>query len=182
MSEEIICVLDKSGSMGIVADDALGGFKEFIKEQKTLGDPNITVIWFDDEFEVGYEGKLADMPDPTQWPVRGLTALNDAIGKAFAHVAERFSKESPEQVTMAILTDGEENDSKEYTTESVGKLIKEHQDKYGWDVIFLAADQDAWAVAQHYNIKKANAINYTSDNTIGGFADMSRTVFASRVG
>ena len=182
MSEEIICVLDMSGSMASVRDDALGGFKEFLKEQKTLGDPNITIIWFDDSFEVGYEGKLADMPEPTVWPIRGMTALNDAIGKTFRHVAERFNREHPEKVTMAILTDGEENDSKEFSKSAVADLIKEHQDKYNWDVIFLAADQDAWAVAQDYNIKKTNAINYSSDRTYDGFAAMASTVLASRVG
>lgn len=180
MSEEIICVLDMSGSMYSVADDALGGFQEFIKEQKTLGDPNITVIWFDHSFEVGYEGKLADFSAPNEWPANGMTALNDAIGKAFNHVSKRFDEEKPERVTMAILTDGEENNSKEFTKTMVGDLIKDHQDNYGWDVIFLAADQDAFLVAKDYNIKEHNAINYSSADTGSGFADLSRTVFTSR--
>ena len=180
MSEEIICILDMSGSMYEARHDALGGFNKFIEDQKTIGDPNITVVWFDDTWELGYEGKLADMPEQRIWPINGMTALNDAIGKTFKHVAERFEKEKPDTVIMAILTDGEENDSTEFTKKVIADLIKEHQDKYGWEVIFLAADQDAWEVAKGYNINAINAINYSSNDTRKGFSTFSDSVLSYR--
>ena len=90
MKEEIICVLDASGSMGAVADDAIGGFKDFVKKQKEIGEAKLTVVWFDSEWDLDYEGNLEDYKTPDIWPVRGMTALHDAIGKTFNHVKQRF--------------------------------------------------------------------------------------------
>jgi len=159
--QEIICVLDKSASMGSVAEEAKAGFNKFIKAQQEVGEANITIVFFDDAWELFYSGKLSECQPLGFWPIMGMTALHDAIGKTINHVRERFSKEKPEKVIMAILTDGHENCSKEFTRESVAKLIKHHQDEYAWEVIFLAADQDAWAAAQHLNIKKADAYSVT---------------------
>lgn len=178
--QEIICVLDKSGSMQSVRNDAVEGFNAFIEEQQKIGDANLTVVWFDHGFEVGYEGKLSEMKTLESWPSGGMTALTDAIGKTFNHVQDRFSMESPEKVIMAILTDGEENSSKEFDNKAVSELITEHQTKYGWNVIFLAADQDAWSVAQHYGILKENAISYASADTRAAFTSYSQSVSMSR--
>ena len=109
MTVEIICVLDKSGSMEMVATDARGGFNQFIKDQQKIGEANLTLIWFDHAFSVGYEGKLSEMKPIDEWPIGGMTALRDAIGFTFAHVKPRFTIESPEKVILAILTDGHEN-------------------------------------------------------------------------
>lgn len=179
--QEIICLLDKSGSMQNVKNDAVGGFNAFLEDQKKYPSPaNLTLAWFDDTFEISFEGNIQDAKEISHWPSGGMTALYDGIGKVFQHVSERFTKESPEKVIFAILTDGEENNSKEYSKQNVADLIKEHQDKYGWEVIFLAADQDAWAVSSQLNIKSANTIAYASLNTKGGFADYSRTIGAFR--
>jgi Mg-chelatase subunit ChlD len=171
--QEIVCVLDKSGSMQSVKSDAVGGFNKFIYDQKEIGRANLTLIWFDDSFEVSYEGDLDMFNEVKSWPNGGMTALTDAIGKTFNHVRERFTNESPEKVILCILTDGEENASKEFTSEAVKKLIEEHQSKYGWSVVFLAADQDAWAAGGKYGINKNLCVNYDSQNTIGGFESMT---------
>ena len=81
---------------------------------------------------------------------------------------------------MAILTDGYENDSHEFTKQGVADLIKHHEDKYGWEVIFLAADQDAAAVGAAMNMKLDNSINYTNTNTRKGFSDLTSAVSSYR--
>lgn len=145
--EEIVCVLDKSGSMGAVREDARSGFNTFVKvvkEQLAVRDANLTLVWFDHEWQVGFEGRLSEFKPLKSYPIGGMTALLDGIGKTIAHVGRRFSHEHPEKVILAVLTDGHENSSKEFTTQTVSALIQEHREKYGWDVVFLAADQDAW--------------------------------------
>lgn len=171
--QEIICVLDKSGSMYSVREEAISGLNSFLEEQKKVGEANLTLVWFDNGFSIGYEGLLSEAPPVEEWPNGGMTSLRDAIGKTFAHVHDRFSREHPEKVVMAILTDGQDNTSHEFTIEAVKSLIDEHEDKYGWDVVFLAANQDAWAVGQHYGIKFDKAHSYDSSNTRGGFATLS---------
>ncbi len=180
--QEIICVLDMSGSMMPVENDAVGGFNQFLKDQKEIKEEaNLTVFWFDDKFKVGYEGNLKEMEPLKEWPIGGMTALTDAIGKSFSHVADRFHKEKPEKVVMAILTDGFENASKEFTKTLVAKLIADHKEKYGWTVIFLAADQDAWNVSKTYNVGKGSTYSYDSANTRQGFGLMSTATGAARV-
>lgn len=171
--DEIICVLDKSGSMQAVAGDAVGGFNKFVEDQRNYADANLTVIWFDDSFKVVYEGRLSEYKNISEWPNGGMTALTDAIGKTFNHVKERFTKERPKNVILAILTDGHENRSCEFSKKGVADLIKEHQDKYKWQVLFLAANQDAWATSQQYNIKLSNTFAYHSSDTKAGFDSYS---------
>jgi len=178
--QEIICILDKSGSMATCADDAIGGFRKFIEDQKKIGDCNLTVVWFDDTYELAYEGPLSKYEPPPTWPIQGMTALYDAIGKTFNHVNPRFEKEKPEKVIMAILTDGYENASKEFKAETIKDLITHHQNNYGWEVIFLAADQDAWATGQLLGIKMDKAVSYNSNDTRSGFAMYSNLVAEAR--
>jgi uncharacterized protein YegL len=178
--QELICILDKSGSMQAVANDAVHGFNSFLKSQKAIGEANLTVVMFDDKFEVAYEGLLSKGKKLKQWPNGGTTALYDAIGKTIEHVRERFSQEQPEKVIMAIMTDGEENSSQQFNKDQIASELKEHQDKYGWDVIYLAANQDAWAVAESLNIAADNAFDFDTDNTVGAFAMYSDAVSERR--
>ena len=179
--EEIICVLDISGSMFMTRDDALGGFNQFVDDQLAIRDANLTVVFFDNKFEVHYEGKLSEFPKLTSWTARGTTALYDAIGKTFSHVGPRLRKENPKKVIMAILTDGMENASVEHTEESVSALVKEYQNTCGWDVIFLAADQDAWTTALNLGIKRGDTHTYSSKETKTGFATYSTSVGSKRL-
>ncbi len=178
--EELIVVLDISGSMKEKAKEAKIGFNQFIQEQKKVGDANLTVIFFDDRFDVMYEGRLSQYPPLFTYPWRGMTRLLDAIGKTFEHVRDRFTREKPGKVTLAVLTDGFENDSRVFTTETVADLIKEHREKYGWSVVFLAADQDAWDTAQHLNIGRHETHSYDSVDTVKGFGTFSHAVTESR--
>jgi uncharacterized protein YegL len=176
MMQELICILDKSCSMQAVANDAVHGFNSFLKIQQELGEANLTVVMFDDQFEVAYEGKLSQGKPLKQWPNGGMTALYDAIGKTINHVRERFSREQPEKVIVAIMTDGEENSSSQFNKDQIASELKEHQDKYAWDVIYLAANQDAWAVAESLNIAADNAFDFDTENTIAAFDLYSNAV------
>jgi Mg-chelatase subunit ChlD len=178
--QEIICILDGSGSMAGVANEARNGFNQFLKDQQEIGDANITVIWFDHEWSVEYEGCLKDAKPIGSWKLGGMTALYDAIGKTFNHVKDRFDVEKPEKVIMAIQTDGHENCSKEFTKSIAGDLIKEHEEKYGWEVVFLGAGLSVAEQARDLNIKACNTIVYDSSNTKGGLGQYSSTVASRR--
>ena len=180
MKTEIICILDKSGSMHKVKNDAIEGFKKFINDQKQIGNCNITIVWFDTNWEIEYEGPLKDYTPPDEYPAQGLTALYDAIGKTINHINPRLSKESPDKVILAILTDGEENSSTEFDEKKINEIIKHHVDKYNWNVVYLAADQDAWDAASKIGIPKDFVFNYTSSDTKEGFDIYSRTISSLR--
>jgi len=82
---QIICILDRSGSMSRIMDDSIGGFNTFIKQQKELPDEaTLTVVLFDDKYELLYDNvDIKEVKEITsdEWFPRGSTSLHDAIGK-----------------------------------------------------------------------------------------------------
>ena len=170
--QEIICILDGSGSMSTVADEAMNGFNQFLKDQQAIGEANLTLVWFDTGYDVAYEGRLSEAQPLTSWRTGSWTALNDAIGKTFAQVKERFTREKPEKVILAIQTDGMENASKEFTLQMVKNLIQEHENKYGWTVIYLGAGLKSASQAQSLGIGLQNIHVYEPVKTKAAFTNI----------
>lgn len=167
---EIICVIDRSGSMGHIRSDAIGGFNTFLEEQKRVDKPcKFTYVQFDDVYEMVHNGiPIRDMPplnEDTYVP-RGMTALHDAIGRTICTVGERLSatpeRDRPGKVLFVILTDGVENFSKEYNLDEISKMITHQREKYNWEFVFLAANQDAFVAGRALGIQY-NA-NFTPDS------------------
>lgn len=167
---EIVAILDRSGSMDTIKLDAIGGFNTFIDEQKQQdGEANLTVVLFDNQYEILQDRvnlKDAIKLDNKNYIPRGGTALFDAIGKTIATFRERHAKgEVQGGLICSILTDGEENSSKEFkTTDSIKKLITEAESELGWSFVFLAANQDAFAAGSNFGISGANTMSYAADS------------------
>ena len=171
---DITVVLDRSGSMGSVRDDTIGGFNTFIGEQKKIeGKCNLTLVQFDTEYEFVHKGqnitKVASLDHSTFVP-RGMTALLDAVGRAIVETGQRLAEmnedDRPNKVIFVIQTDGAENASKEYNRAKVMEMIKLQQDKYNWEFIFLGANQDAISTGASMGIKGGKSLSYAS-NTVG---------------
>ena len=164
---EIVFLIDRSGSMGGLETDTIGGFNAFIKKQKQMeGDTIVTTVLFDDKYELLWNGIDAEKVKLTskEYFVRGSTALLDAIGKTILDVGYRLSVMGEEQrsskVIFVITTDGMENASKEFTYRKIKELIKHQQEKYDWEFIFLGANIDAAKEACNIGISEDNAFNY----------------------
>jgi hypothetical protein len=164
---EIIFLLDRSGSMGGLESDTIGGFNAFIENQRKLeGETLVTGVLFDDQYEVIWNGAEAEKVKLTaeQYYVRGCTALLDAVGKSILDVGYRLSKTKennrPGKVIFVITTDGFENASREFTYEKVKELIKHQQKKYSWEFIFLGANIDAEKEADSLGIHANNAFSF----------------------
>jgi len=137
---EIIAILDRSGSMQGKEIDTIGGYNSLIEKQKKLKkDVCVTLVLFDSNnpCEVVYENKkINDVPilDSNTYFARGCTPLLDAIGKSIVSVNERYKNASatevPANVICLIITDGLENDSKEYKREQIKKLVENQKDKF----------------------------------------------------
>jgi len=187
---DITVVLDRSGSMAAVADDTIGGFNQFLLDQKRApGTGVLTLVQFDNEYEFVHTAKpLADVPplSTATFVPRGSTALLDAIARAIGETHERIAKmhevERPGVVIVVILTDGQENSSRETTLETVFARITEQQEKRGWKFIFLGANQDAIKSAARIGIGAAHSLSYahTSHGSRSAFASTSKSVAALR--
>ena len=176
----IICILDRSGSMSNIINDSIGGFNGFLNKQKELPDEaTLTVILFDNQYELIYDNvdiKLANEMTKDIWYPRGMTSMYDAIGKAINSEIGRFAKmgkDKPAKVLVCVVTDGYDNQSKEYNIESIKKLIKDCEND-NWNFIYLAAGQDAFSVGDSFGISAGNTYSYAA--TAGGVANMSSTM------
>lgn len=173
----IAVVLDRSGSMNSCAEATVSGFDEFIqKQQKEEGDATVTVAQFDDEYDIVFAGKnVKDMVSIRDlYQPRGMTALLDAIGKTIHDEVAVISRmaDKPDRVLCLIITDGHENCSKDYTADTIAKMVRE-QEAGNWEFVFLGANMDAIATAKSFGIKGASAANYNTANTRQAFNKMS---------
>ncbi|EEG78892.1 vWA domain-containing protein [Dethiobacter alkaliphilus] len=164
---EIIFLLDRSGSMGGLETDTIGGFNAFIEKQRQLeGNIIVSAILFDDRYEMLWNGIKAEKAVLTEneYYVRGSTALLDAVGRTILDVGYRLARtneqKKPGKVIFVITTDGLENASREFTYEKVKELIKHQQKKYNWEFIFLGANIDAAREADSIGIATENAFNF----------------------
>lgn len=167
---DITIVLDRSGSMKSCSEATISGFNNFLKEQKALpGECRITLAQFDDQYEMVHSGILVnECPELTSetFVPRGLTRLLDAIGETINTNGDRFrsipESDRPSKVLFVIITDGQENDSKEFSRPKIFDMIKHQTDTYSWNFIFIGANQDSIASAASVGIPLGNAINYNS--------------------
>jgi len=82
--------------------------------------------------------------DNTSYQPDALTPLYDAIGKTVAELEkEKIDKDC--RVIFVIITDGQENNSREFDKAKIVKIIKEKEKV--WTFVYLGADQDAWLEA-----------------------------------
>ncbi len=168
---ELVMILDRSGSMGGLESDTIGGYNSMLKKQKeTEGEVLVSTVLFDNHSEVLYDRvPLTEMPEMTEkeYYVRGTTALLDALGGAIQHIGNvhKYAREEdrPEKTIFVITTDGLENASREYTYERVREMVDRQKEKYGWEFLFLGANIDAIGTAGRMGISADRAANYRSD-------------------
>ena len=169
---EIVFILDRSGSMSGLEADTIGGFNSMIdKQKKENGEALISTILFDNVSEVIHDRvpvqKVEPMTDK-DYSVRGCTALLDAIGGAIHHIGNVHkyarNEDVPEHTLFVITTDGMENASRRYDSETVKKMIERQKEKYGWEFLFLGANIDAVETASHFGIGADRAVNYQCDS------------------
>ena len=167
---ELVFILDRSGSMGGLEADTIGGFNSLIeKQKKEEGTALVSTILFDDKMEIIHDRvNLSDVKKLTdkEYYVRGCTALLDAVGSIIKHI-EAVQKglpeeERPEKTLFVITTDGFENASKEYTYKSVKSLIDSSINN-GFEYLFLGANIDAEVEAERIGINRCNAATFVND-------------------
>ena len=188
---ELVMILDRSGSMGGLERDTIGGYNSMIRRQREAdGEVLVSTVLFDSQSEVLYDRvPLDQLPEMTEkeYDVRGCTALLDAIGGAIHHIrtVHKHAREEdrPEKTIFVITTDGMENASREYTCDRVKKMVERQKEQYGWEFLFLGANIDAIETAGRFGISADRAANYNSDHagTALNYQVLAETVCEMRV-
>lgn len=166
---ELVFILDRSGSMSGLEDDAVGGFNSTLENQKAQdGKVYVSTVLFDNFSEVIHDRIDINEIQPmtrSDYYVHGCTALFDAVGDAIRHIANIHKYARPEDVPeytiFCIMTDGMENASYKYSRDNIKEKINHQIQKYGWEFIFLAANIDAFEAAEHIGIPRNHVANWS---------------------
>jgi uncharacterized protein YegL len=180
----LVLIVDRSGSMMPIKQDMEGGIKRLFEDQAKLpGKCFVTMVQFDTEYELLANVLNIESIDSYELIPRGGTALLDAIGRTVVAVgeAQQATAYKPSEVIVAIITDGEENSSREWDIGKVKALI-ETKTAEGWHFTYLGANQDAITVARDMGIARMSSINFAADS--GGveaaYAGMSSVIGQTR--
>jgi hypothetical protein len=167
---DITLVIDRSGSMDAIASDTIGAVNRFLDDQKSVsGDCWLTLVLFDHEYTPVHRAvPIRSVPELTSetYIPRGNTALLDAMGRAIVETGERLAAMSeanrPGKVIFAVITDGLENASQEYAPDKVFAMVREQQERYSWQIVYLGANQDAIRVGRAMGVSPANNLSYAA--------------------
>ena len=169
---ELVMILDRSGSMGGLESDTIGGYNAMLEKQKKVeGEVLVSTILFDDVSDVIHDRVPISEVKPItdkEYYVRGCTALLDAVGGAISHVKtiHKYAREEdvPEKTIFVITTDGMENASHQYDLSTVKRMVEQETESHGWEFFFLGANMDAIEVAGSLGITADRAVSYHSDH------------------
>jgi hypothetical protein len=200
-------IVDESGSMSSHKETAIDGYNEFLDNQKQLdeGRATLTRTIFSHEFPPRSQHAELDSAEPlsaTSYQPGGRTALLDAVGYTIDEMGKRFDAmdegDKPANVLVAIITDGKENASEEYSPSQIREMVREQEEQWGWEFIYIGAgvedfsDPDAMGVSQDrramqskdtdgvrdaYDQVAAAAANARTKGTSGDFREGGRLDF-----
>lgn len=157
-------VLDRSGSMSSCREQTVTGYNKYLDELRTdtqthysvtltqfniIGvAPNLTVTYADQP--------LAQVPALTMqdYMTDGSTPLLDAIGECI-----RRTQPNGRGTIMVVITDGQENSSREFKKADIQALVKQKEAE-GWSFVFLGADVDAYHEGGMIGASVANTANF----------------------
>lgn len=181
---DILVILDRSGSMEKRRTDHEGGLRSFVADQKALaGDVRFTFVQFDttNPCEIVYDRTPIDQVGEITLVPRGGTPLLDALGKALAHMEQSQARLSSDQTIVMVITDGEENSSREWTTDTIKARITSLEAR-GWQFLYLGANVDAFTQAATVGIHLAQAAQYqaTPQSVQSSYTIVSNTIGATR--
>jgi uncharacterized protein YegL len=169
---EIIAILDNSGSMANLTNDTIGGYNTFINDQKNIpGEAILTTVFFNTNYQIFHDRMDIKKVKPItekEYHAGGSTALLDAMGKTINNVGLQLHNmaedERPSKVIVFIITDGEENASKEFTNEKIKEMVELQKNSYNWEFLFMGANIDSFSVAETIGINKNRAFNYSAQH------------------
>lgn len=152
---DVVFLLDRSGSMGGIEKDTIGGYNSYIDSQRGKN-VKVTTVLFDDKYEILHNREDIDSIKKLtnkDYYVRGCTALLDAIGKTIREIEDK----NPNKVIFIITTDGYENASTKYNKSQIKELISVHKD---WKFMYIGADIDSYSEGRSLGIKDEFIANY----------------------
>lgn len=164
-----ILILDRSGSIANILSGQQSGLAEFFAMEASVPGKATYSVWqFDNQIECVHSFETLDEVKDYQIVPRNMTSLYDAVGLAVTTEGEMLARmpedERPDDVTVIISSDGQENSSAEWTAARVAELLEDQQKTYGWRVLYLGTNQDAMYEGDKIGASSGNTVSYAPSN------------------
>ena len=184
-----LIILDESGSMYSIQSIIMSGFNELVQtiqgisrefpEQEhfisffTFNSLGTKILHFADKAD-----KLQAINNETYKP-DASTPLFDAMGLALTKMEDHLKGKTDYNVLVTILTDGEENASREYSGNDIKNLVERLKENK-WTFTYMGTDHDVEKIASSLAINNTLAFAKTSEGISAMFAEdrMARRNFS----
>ena len=178
----VTLILDETGSMQECKGAAIAGFNQYVATlRQEPAETRVTLTLFNSRrTEVRYHAvpveRVHDLDVETYRP-RDTTPLYDAIGRTLT--AARLQVPAESRKLCVILTDGEENASRNYTRSQIFDMIKAYENE-SWTFIYLGADHDVWAAGEYLGVAEHNRITFLKTDVAHTFEGLSEATATFR--
>ena len=169
-----LIIVDESGSMSSLKDATMSGVNETINtirsaqtEFAATQEHMLTLVTFDSGSNRPFVRTVIDtMPIEkvgvfNDYTPRGFTPLYDAIGESLTALYNKIKDNKNAMAVVTVLSDGEENDSKEWSAMRLRTLI-ERLKSDGWSFSYMGSAHDVKEVTDQLSIE--NVVEFSHDN------------------
>lgn len=182
----VVMLLDESSSMDGHRDAVVSSFNEYVDGLRGTKRVRLSLFKFSNQStaitgaqvlrRVFEDRKLKAVEPLTKkaYEPNGMTPLLDATGLLINQTRARLK--GKKKVLFIVHTDGQENQSKEFTQASIMKLIKDCEEELGWSFIYLGEGAAAWNAGYDFGIQ--NVSNFSSSVRGQSMSKLSRTTRA----
>lgn len=177
-----LIVLDASGSMYSIKNEAIAGVVETVQTIRTAQEENADqeqmlslVVFNGKRITTVYDRMpITKVPDFSEKDYRPSdnTPLYDAMGDSITNLQRYINEDDNALVT--IITDGYENASREWNHQRVFQLVEDLKKK-NWLFTYIGANQDALAVAKGMGIDHSMNFNSNVEGTKAMFMKEKRS-------
>ena len=176
----VAVIIDESGSMNERRSETIASVNAYLEGIEDEN-PNTLVTIVNFSSPIGEEKRVrflerntrvADTYELTEetYRPRGNTPLLDAVGSTIRNI----ETENVDRFLVVVVTDGLENDSRDFTRESVVSLVRSKENSGKWTFTYLGVGVDAWAGAQLLGYRnRGNTLSVTRENLPYGFGQFT---------
>lgn len=173
-------IQDRSGSMASVWSETLSGFRTFVKDLKSQGAKDdiqysFTLTVFDTLIDIPLNEVEIDKVSEdilTKYEPRGCTALYDAVGKTI----ETMGKSKADKVICVIVTDGQENSSREWSKDAVHSAIDAKIAAGNWTFTYLGTQPETWTDASSLGVGIGATATYQGTQAQAAYATVANAL------
>ncbi len=167
----VFLLVDRSGSMMSIktaAEEGINGLIAAQASESIKGRRTVRIAKFDHEYiDVCRSVNPVNLA-PFELDPRSSTSLLDAMARGIREFGEELEAlpeaRRPGNVVFAVMTDGQENSSVEFSYAQVAAMVREHEDKYGWQILYLGANQDAIAEGAKLGVQAIRSLRYNASD------------------